>query len=148
MVNRQRRWRGPGWPWQAYERRGDAGYNVIFKGDIPNMTVGLILLGLVYTGGLYLISLFDRTEEDHSAYFDAVAACDAWEELRDGLDDDHLSQDERVELARGMESRARGSDVDFWLFNGIADRVERGRELGAYPERADRECDQLSQSHP
>ena len=148
MAQRQRRWRGPGWPWQAYERRGDAGYNVAFRGEVPKMVLGLVLLMAVVGGGLLLIVQFERPDGDAARDPEVIAACDAWAEVRDDLGGERLSRSEQARLVLEVRNQAQGTDLDMRPFEVISNRLQEGLDLGDLPRRADFQCAQHGASPP
>ena len=140
--------RGLGWPWQAYQRRSDAGYNVIFKGDVPNMTLGLLLLALVFTALMWALGQVDRGAEEDEVTPAALAACEGWERVRGDLEGEGVPRDEQVARLREVQALAERTELHARVFEVIANRIEEGLVLGDHPERADRQCAQLAEEQP
>ena len=140
--------RGLGWPWQAYQRRGDAGSNAIFKGDVPNMTLGLLLLALVVTALMWALGQGDRGVEEGEVSPAALAACEGWERVRGDLEGEGVPRDEQVARLREVHALAERTELHARVFDVIATRIEEGSDLGDHPERADRQCARLTEEQP
>jgi hypothetical protein len=129
-------------------RRGDAGYNAIFKGDLPNMTVGLLLFALVLTVLVWMLALGDRGAEEESPSSAALAACEGWERLRGDLEGEGVPRDEQVARVREVHALAERTELRAQVFEVIADRLAQDIDLGDHPEQADRQCAQLTGEQP
>ena len=141
--------RGLGWPWQAYERRGDAGYNVIFKGDLPNMTLGLLLFALVFIALMWLLGAVDRGGEEESPSPEALAVCDAWAQLRDDLEGEGMPRDEQVARVREVHALAERTELRARPLDVIANRMEEGIAVDPRQvENVERQCAQLTEDQP
>jgi hypothetical protein len=112
-------------------RRGDAGYNAIFKGDLPNMTVGLLLFALVLTALVWMLALGDRGAEEESPSPEALAACEGWERLRDDLEGEGVPRDEQVARVREVHALAERTELRAQVLEVIADRIGRTSTVGA-----------------
>ena len=130
------------------KRRGDAGSNVAFTGDVPKMVLGLLLLSLVLGAGLWMLALGDRGAEEESPSSAALAACEGWERLRGDLEGEGVPRDEQVARVREVQALAERTELRAEVFEVIADRLAEDIDLGGYPEEADRQCAQLTEEQP
>ena len=130
------------------KRRGDAGYNVAFKGDVPKMVLGLLSFSLVFSAGMWMFERFDRGAEEDEVSPAALAACEGWERVRDDLDGEGVPRDEQVARLREVQALAERTELHARVFEVIANRMEEGIDLGGHPERADRQCAQLTEEQP